>query len=91
MQVSQVQWDFDAWEDYLYWQNHDKKVLRQINKLVKDISRSPFEGLGKPEPLRENLRGLWSRRINKEHRLVYLVRENTVLIFSCRGHYDDYN
>ena len=91
MQVSQVQWDFDAWEDYLYWQNHDKKVLRQINKLVKDISRSPFEGLGKPEPLRENLSGLWSRRINKEHRLVYLVRENTVLIFSCRGHYDDYN
>ncbi|MBF1007255.1 MAG: Txe/YoeB family addiction module toxin [Lachnospiraceae bacterium] len=89
MQVSQVQWDFDAWEDYLYWQNHDKKVLRQINKLVKDISRSPFEGLGKPEPLRENLSGLWSRRINKEHRLVYLVRENTVLIFSCRGHYDD--
>ena len=89
MQVSQVQWDFDAWEDYRYWQNHDKKVLRQINKLVKDISRSPFEGLGKPEPLRENLRGLWSRRINKEHRLVYLVRENTVLIFSCRGHYDD--
>ena len=89
MQVWQVQWDFDAWEDYLYWQNHDKKVLRQINKLVKDISRSPFEGLGKPEPLRENLRGLWSRRINKEHRLVYLVRENTVLIFSCRGHYDD--
>ena len=89
MQVSQVQWDFDAWEDYLYWQHHDKKVLRQINKLVKDISRSPFEGLGKPEPLRENLRGLWSRRINKEHRLVYLVRENTVLIFSCRGHYDD--
>ena len=89
MLVSQVQWDFDAWVDYLYWQNHDKKVLRQINKLVKDISRSPFEGLGKPEPLRENLRGLWSRRINKEHRLVYLVRENTVLIFSCRGHYDD--
>lgn len=89
MQVSQVQWDFDAWEDYLYWQNHDKKVLRQINKLVKDISRSPFEGLGKPEPLRENLSGLWSRRINKEHRLAYLVRENTVLIFSCRGHYDD--
>ena len=89
MQVSQVQWDFDAWEDYLYWQNHDKKVLRQINKLVKDISRSPFEGLGKPEPLRENLSGLWSRRINKEHRLVYLVRENTMLIFSCRGHYDD--
>ena len=89
MQLSQVQWDFDAWEDYLYWQNHDKKVLRQINKLVKDISRRPFEGLGKPEPLRENLSGLWSRRINKEHRLIYLVRENTVLIFSCRGHYDD--
>ena len=89
MQVSQVQWDFDAWEDYLYWQHQDKRVLKQINKLVKDIVRSPFEGLGKPEPLKENLSGLWSRRINKEHRLVYMVKNNTVLIFSCRGHYDD--
>ncbi len=89
MQVSQVQWDFDAWEDYLYWQHQDKRVLKQINKLVKDIVRSPFEGLGKPEPLKENLSGLWSRRINKEHRLVYMVKNNTVLIFSCSGHYDD--
>lgn len=89
MQVSQIQWDFDAWEDYLFWQNQDKKILKQINKLVKDISRNPFEGLGKPEPLKENLHGLWSRRTNQEHRLVYMVKDDTVLIFSCRGHYDN--
>ena len=85
MQISQVQWDFDAWEDYLFWQNQDKKVLKQINKLVKDISRNPFEGLGKPEPLKENLKGFWSRRINQEHRLVYMVRDDIVLIFSAEN------
>ena len=79
MQVSQAQWDFDAWEDSLYWQHQDKKVLKQINKLVKDIVRSPFEGLGKPEQLKENLSGLWSRRINKEHRLVYIVASSILL------------
>lgn len=82
-----IQWDFDAWEDYLYWQTQDKKMLKRINQLLKDISRSPFEGIGKPEPLKENLTGFWSRRINEEHRLVYAVEGNTVLIISCRSHY----
>ena len=89
MPAKMIQWDFDAWEDYLYWQTHDKKILKRINQLVKDISRSPFEGIGKPEPLKENLAGLWSRRIDGEHRTVYTVEDNTVLIFSCRGHYND--
>jgi toxin YoeB len=89
MRTKIIQWDFDAWEDYLYWQKQDKKMLKRINQLLKDISRSPFEGIGKPEPLKENLAGFWSRRIDEEHRLVYSVEENTVLIFSCRGHYDD--
>ncbi len=87
MQTKIIQWDFDAWEDYLYWQMQDKKTLKRINQLVKDISRSPFEGIGKPEPLKENLTGFWSRRIDEEHRLVYAVEESTVLIISCRGHY----
>lgn len=84
-----IQWDFDAWEDYLYWQTQDKKVMKRINQLVKDISRSPFEGIGKPEPLKGNLAGFWSRRIDEEHRLVYAVEDNAVLIISCRGHYND--
>ncbi len=84
-----IQWDFDAWEDYLYWQKQDKKILKRINQIVKDISRNPFDGIGKPEPLKENLAGLWSRRIDEEHRLVYSIEGNTVLIFSCRGHYED--
>ncbi len=89
MQIKTIQWDFDAWEDYLYWQSHDKKMLKKINQLVKDISRNPFEGIGKPEPLKENLAGYWSRRIDEEHRLVYIVEEDRVLIFSCKGHYDN--
>lgn len=89
MPAKMIQWDFDAWEDYLYWQTHDKKILKRINQLVKDISRNPFEGIGKPEPLKENLAGLWSRRIDGEHRIVYAVEDNAVLIFSCRGHYND--
>ncbi len=84
-----IQWDIDAWEDYLYWQKQDRKNLKRINQLVKEISRTPFEGIGKPEALKENLSGLWSRRIDNEHRLVYAVEEDKVLIFSCRGHYDD--
>ena len=83
MQTKIIQWDFDAWEDYLYWQTQDKKTLKRINQLVKDISRSPFEGIGKPEPLKENLAGFWSRRIDEEHRLVYVVEESTVLIIAC--------
>ena len=88
MTTKRIQWDFDAWNDYLYWQQHDKQILKRINQLIKDISRSPFEGVGKPEPLKGNLSGLWSRRIDEKHRLVYLVEENSVLIFSCKGHYD---
>ena len=83
-----IQWAVDAWEDYLYWQTQYKKILKRINQLVKDISRNPFEGIGKPEPLKENLAGFWSRRIDEEHRLVYMVEDDKVLIFSCRGHYD---
>lgn len=83
-----VQWDFDAWEDYLYWQNHDKKNLKRINNIIKDIIRNPFDGIGKPEPLKNNLSGLWSRRIDDEHRIVYIVENDVIIIFSCRGHYD---
>lgn len=82
-----IQWDFDAWEDYLYWQTQDKKILKKINQLVKDISRNSFEGIGKPEPLKENLAGFWSRRIDDEHRLVYAIEGDRVFIISCRGHY----
>ena len=76
-----------AWEDYLYWQKIDKKILKRINSLIKDISRSPFEGIGDPEPLKHNWSGFWSRRINKEHRLVYAVEEGSLLIAQCRYHY----
>lgn len=83
-----LQWDADAWEDYLYWQDQDKKTLRKINQLLRDVQRSPYTGIGKPEALRENLSGFWSRRIDEENRLVYAVEEDAILIFSCRGHYD---
>ena len=76
-----------AWEDYLYWQQIDKKILKRINILIKDISRSPFDGIGDPEPLKYNWSGFWSRRINKEHRLVYTVENNSILIAQCRYHY----
>ncbi len=89
MQTKNIQWDVDAWEDYLYWQTKDKRVLKRINQIIKDIGRNPFEGIGKPEPLKGNLAGLWSRRIDEAHRLVYAVEEDVVLIFSCRGHYHD--
>lgn len=84
-----IQWDYDAWDEYLYWQTQDRKTLKRINQLVKDISRDPFEGIGKPEPLRGNLVGFWSRRIDDANRLVYAVEEDAVLIISCRGHYDE--
>lgn len=89
MQKRIIQWEYDAWEEYLYWQVQDKKTLKRINQLVSDIMRNPFTGMGKPEPLRGNLTGFWSRRIDETHRLVYVVEEDSVLIFSCRGHYDD--
>lgn len=80
MQAKIIQWDIDAWEDYLYWQTQNKKILKRINQLVKDVSRNPFEEIGKPEPLRGNLTGFWSRRIDDEHRLVYAVEDNRVLM-----------
>ena len=89
MQIRVIQWDFDAWEDYLYWQGQDKKMLKRINQLIKDISRNPFEGIGKPESLKGNLTGFWSRRVDEEHRLVYVVEDSAVVIISCRGHYSD--
>jgi toxin YoeB len=89
MQAKIIQWDLDAWEDYLYWQTQDKKILKRINQLIKDVSRNPFEGIGKPEPLKGDLTGFWSRRIDEKHRLVYAVEDNAVLIFSCKGHYED--
>lgn len=76
-----------AWDDYLYWQKTDKKLLERINALVKDISRSPFAGIGKPEPLKNALSGYWSRRINDEHRIVYKIADGSVLIAQLRYHY----
>jgi len=78
----------NAWEDYTYWQTVDKKMLRKINSIIKDIQRSPYGGIGKPEPLKFDLAGLWSRRIDLEHRLVYKVEGNDLLIYTCRYHYD---
>jgi len=78
----------ESWEDYLYWQKTDKKILKRINKLLKDIPRSPYSGLGKPEPLKYKYQGFWSRRITDEHRLIYKYREGEILIAKCRFHYD---
>lgn len=78
----------NAWEEYLSWQEEDKKVLRKINSLIKEIQRSPFKGSGKPEPLKYELAGYWSRRITREHRLVYKVADNKLTIIACRYHYD---
>lgn len=76
-----------AWQDYLYWQETDRRMLRRVNELIKDIQRSPYEGIGKPEPLRHQLSGFWSRRIDQEHRLVYWITDTAVEIASCRFHY----
>tara|TARA_R110002050_G_scaffold244268_1_gene380869 strand:+ start:25331 stop:25588 length:258 start_codon:yes stop_codon:yes gene_type:complete len=77
-----------SWEDYLYWQKMDKKKLKRINALIKDIKRHPFEGIGKPESLKHRFKGLWSRRIDDEHRLIYEVTEERIQIIKCRFHYD---
>ncbi len=76
-----------AWEDYLYWQQQDKRVLKRINTLIKAICREPFTGIGKPEPLKYTLSGYWSRRIDDEHRLVYTVQDRHLIIIQCRYHY----
>lgn len=77
----------NAWEDYLFWQKTDKKTLKRINKLIKDIQRNKYEGIGKPEALKHNLSGFWSRRITNEHRIVYKIENNAVLIAQLRYHY----
>ncbi len=82
-----VVFDDDAWEDYLYWQHNDPKVLKRINALIKEIQRTPYEGIGKPEPLKYNFSGYWSRRINDEHRIVYQVNQDSLLIAQLRYHY----
>jgi len=77
----------DAWDDYLYWQKNDKKILNKINRLIKEIAREPFDGIGEPEPLKYNWSGYWSRRITIEHRLVYRVTDDVLMIAQCRYHY----
>ena len=77
----------EAWEDYLYWQDTDRSMLRRINQLIKDVRRSPYEGIGKPEPLKHQLAGWWSRRIDGEHRFLYRVTEQAIEISNLRNHY----
>lgn len=79
-------WANNAWDDYVYWQDTDKKILKRINDLINDIKRSPFSGIGKPEPLKFQLHGYWSRRINSEHRLVYKYEGGVITIIQCRYH-----
>jgi len=78
-----------AFEEYLYWQGQDKNILKKVNKLLKDIDRNHFEGIGKPEPLKGDLSGYWSRRIDDTHRLVYRIENGQVEVYQCKGHYDD--
>ena len=77
----------NAWEDYLYWKRMDKKIVKRVYELIRDIKRNPFEGFGKPEPLKYDLAGKWSRRITDEHRIVYQVGESHLIIYTCRYHY----
>ena len=81
-------WTDDAWNDYLYWSTQDKKTLKRINQLLKDIDRNQFNGIGKPEPLKYELQGFWSRRIDDNNRLIYKVENNNIIILHCRGHYE---
>ena len=81
-------WDERAWEEYCYWQTQDKKTLKRINALIKDMQRTYFEGIGKPEPLKGDLSGWWSRRIDDKNRVVYTVVDGDIIIASCKGHYD---
>ncbi|MCP1292935.1 Txe/YoeB family addiction module toxin [Chromobacterium sp. S0633] len=83
----QIKFDDNAWEDYLYWQQSSKPTLKRINTLIKAIQRNPFEGIGKPEPLKHQFAGFWSRRIDDEHRLVYSVQSNVLTILQCHYHY----
>jgi len=80
-------WTADAWDDYLYWQTNDKKTLKRVNQLLRDTLRAPFDGIGKPEPLKYGADGAWSRRITQEHRLVYMVADEDLVILQARYHY----
>lgn len=84
-----ILWEERAWEDYCTWQLQDKKTLKRINSIIKDIQRNGFEGIGKPEALKGNLSGFWSRRIDDKNRVVYAVEEKSIIIISCKGHYDN--
>jgi toxin YoeB len=84
-----LSWLPNGWKDYLYWQEKDRKILQRVNDVISDTLRSPFSGIGKPEPLKKNLEGWWSRRITQEHRLIYRVEGDSLLILQCRFHYED--
>lgn len=86
--IETLAWTKEAWKDYLYWQNQDRKTLKRINKLISGTQRAPFAGIGKPEPLKESLSGFWSRRIDETNRLVYAVDTDKLTIISCRYHYE---
>ena len=87
MQIRRIEWDVDAWEDYMFWYEQDRKTLKRINLLIRDMVRRPFEGIGKPEPLKRNLQGFWSRRIDDTNRIIYAVETERVVIIACRNHY----
>ena len=82
-----LSWTDEGWKDYKRWQDQDRKTLKRINKILEDAKRTPFEGIGKPEPLKANLSGLWSRRIDEKNRIVYKVDDQQIIIFSCNDHY----
>ena len=86
--IEVLTWTKEAWTDYVYWQSQDKKTLKRINRLILDCQRNPFDGTGKPEPLKENLSGFWSRRIDESNRLVYAVDDGYLTVISCRYHYE---
>lgn len=82
-------WDERAWEEYCLWQTQDKKTLKKINSIIKDIGRNPYIGIGKPEPLKNNLSSWWSKRIDEKNRIVYKVDGDSIIIAACKGHYED--
>ncbi|GAQ25353.1 Txe/YoeB family addiction module toxin [Tepidanaerobacter syntrophicus] len=87
--MNSITFTADAWEDYLYWQSQDKKTLKRINRIIRDIARSPYDGIGKPEPLRGDLSGYWSRRIDDANRIVYCLHNDLIEIYALRTHYQD--
>ena len=82
-------WSDRAWEDYLYWQTQDKKTLKRVNDLIKDIERNGYDGIGKPEALKGELSGFWSRRIDEANRIIYCLKDDAVIFIQCKGHYND--